>query len=55
MSHVKLNQNKSKKTDMVEQKKQDVKVSVFIQMLAINRDTNMIRIYSAIQSNRKND
>jgi hypothetical protein len=55
MSHTKLNQDKLKRPEVLEQSKQDVKLKMFVQMLAIKRDTNMTRIYSAIQSTKKNE
>ncbi len=44
----KLNPGKKQKSDKVVAGKQDKGMSFFIQMLAINSDTNMTRIYSAI-------
>jgi hypothetical protein len=54
MSYAKMNQGKPKKIEMLQSEKQDAIISLFIQALAIKEDTNMTRIYSAIQSGKKN-
>jgi len=56
MSNTKLNQEKSKKPDVYQPKTEYIKaVNMFIQTLAVKRDTNMTRIYSAMQSVKKNE
>ncbi|MBC7863201.1 MAG: hypothetical protein IAF38_09515 [Bacteroidia bacterium] len=47
------NKNKTgikKKTDELEEKKQEARIKIFFQALDVKRDSNMTRIYSAFQS-----
>jgi hypothetical protein len=45
----KINQNKNLKPHYLEEQRQDTKIKMFVQMLNIKSDTNMTRIYCAMQ------
>lgn len=50
MAQNKNNQDKKKNFAQLQEKRQDARIKMFIQILDIKRDTNMTRIYSALQS-----
>lgn len=43
------NQGKKKKLDQLQENRQDARIKMYIQLLDVNRDENMTRIYSALQ------
>lgn len=49
MAQNKNNQEEKKNLAQLQEKRQDARIKMFIQMLDIKRDTNMTRIYSALQ------
>lgn len=49
MAQNKSNLEEKRKLYQIHEKRQDARIKMFIQMLDVKRDTNMTRIYSAIQ------